>query len=409
MSGLQTIPETETAAPRRAKARLRILHVIGTLDPAWGGPVEGVRNLTTQAMKRGFDVEVVCADDPKSAWLPSWNPKIHAVGPGHLNKYGFTARLDRWLTANVGRFDAIVVNGIWMYFGYAVWKATRSIGTPYFLFIHGALDPWFRKNYPLKHIKKNIYWKLVEHKVLRDAARTLFTTQEEMVLAGGAFMPYQCKPEVTGYGIERPKLPDAFDKNRALRRLTEAHPTLAGRRYILFLARVHEKKGIDLLLKAFAASKQALPGTALVIAGPAGDIAIVSKLQALSASLGIAADVVWTGPLYGDAKWDAMRAAEVYALPSHQENFGISVVEALACGVPVLVSDKVNIWREIQSSSCGIVAPDDVAGTVRLLESWAALNEGAKSQMRVNARKCFAENFDIANTSDRFFNLISRH
>jgi glycosyltransferase involved in cell wall biosynthesis len=369
--------------------------------------VEGVRNLTTEAMERGFDVEVVCADDPDSAWLPSWNPKVHAVGPGHLDKYGFTPRLDRWLAANAKRFDAIVVNGIWMYFGYAVWKATRRIGTPYFVFIHGALDPWFRKKYPLKHIKKSIYWKLVEHRVLRDARRTLFTTQEEMLLADRAFAPYQCRPEVSGYGIERPNLPDTFDKEDAIRTLTEAHPSLANRRFILFLARIHEKKGIDLLLRGFAACRHALRGMALVIGGPAGDGRILDKLRNLASSLRIEEDVVWTGPLYGSAKWDAMRAAEVYVLPSHQENFGISVVEALACGVPVLVSDKVNIWREIQAARCGFVEPDDVAGTIRLLEAWAALPEPDKSRMRLNAKRSFAEHFDIARTSDRFFALLS--
>jgi glycosyltransferase involved in cell wall biosynthesis len=405
MQTLQSIPTVET--PAAGLRGLRVLHVIGTLNPAWGGPVEGVRNLAAQARARGIEIEVVCTDDPRCNWLPSWGIKVHAVGPGHLGKYGFSPGLDRWLAANAGRFDVIVVNGIWMYFGYAVWKAARRVGTPYFLFIHGALDPWFRKKYPLKHVKKNIYWKLFEHKVLRDAERTLFTTEEEMVLADRAFLPYECRPEISGYGIERPNLPDAFDKASALQTLTGAYPALGGRKFILFLARIHEKKGIDLLLKAFAACRQALPGTALMIAGP-GDHTIVHRLQNLAYTLGIAADVVWTGPLYGSAKWDAMRAAEVYALPSHQENFGISVVEALACGVPVLVSDKVNIWREIKAAGCGLVESDDIAGATRLLETWTALPDQGKLQMSLSARRCFADHFDIATASDRFFAMLSR-
>src|SRR5580704_15200528 len=286
---------------------MRILHVIRTLDPAWGGPVEGARNLTSQALLRGYAVEILCADDPASPRLTGWIPRIHAVGPGLL-KYGFTSGLDRWLAENLARFDVIVVHGIWMYFGYAVWKATRRIDVPYFLFIHGALDPWFRKHYPVKHVKKAVYWKALEHKVLRDAERVLFTTYEEMVLAERSFLPYQCRAEITGYGIVRPELPDRFNNTRSIEELTQTYTDLRKRNFLLFLARLHEKKGIDLLLRAFAESKRDLPDTALVIAGP-GDAATASTMRTLASSLGIANDVIWTGPLYGNAKWTALQAA----------------------------------------------------------------------------------------------------
>jgi glycosyltransferase involved in cell wall biosynthesis len=383
---------------------VKILHVMRTLDPAWGGPTEGARNLTSQAVARGYEAEVLCADDPASSWLEAWSVKVHAVGPGKF-KYGFTTGLDRWLARNLGRFDVVIVHSIWMYFSYAVWKASRRIPVPYFLFIHGALDPWFKKQYPLKHVKKTIYWKALEHKVLRDAERVLFTTHEEMVSADGAFLPYQCRAEVSGYGIVRPSLPDNFNEKRVIEDLTAEHCELGNRNFILFLARIHEKKGIDNLLRAFAAVKKELPDTAIVIAGP-GEENTVNSLRTLSASLGIARDVVWTGPLYEHAKWNALRAAEAYILPSHQENFGISVVEALACGTPVLISDKVNIWREIEAAGAGVVAPDDVEGTISLLKCWASISSKEKSGMRARARECFGSHFDITVTSERYFALL---
>jgi glycosyltransferase involved in cell wall biosynthesis len=383
---------------------MKILHIIRTLDPAWGGPVEGVRNLVSQALLRGYKAEVVCADDPASLWLRAWNARVHAVGAGRL-QYGFTTSLDRWLSGNLAQFDVVVVHGIWMYFGYAVWKATRRIRVPYFLFTHGALDPWFRRRYPLKHVKKIIYWKALEHKVLRDAERVLFTTEEEMLLADRAFLPYQCRTEITGYGIARPDLPDNFNKKRSIADLTAVHPDLGNRDFILFLARVHEKKGIDFLLEAFSASKPGRPDVALVVAGP-GDKTIMNNLRVLSSSLGIARDVIWTGPLYGSEKWNLLRAAEAYILPSHQENFGISVVEALACGTPVLISDKVNIWREIETTRSGLVAPDDVEGCISLLKGWAALSSEEKTRMSVSAKGCFESHFDITVTSDRYFALL---
>jgi glycosyltransferase involved in cell wall biosynthesis len=392
---------SESPRPHRD---MKILHTIRTLDPAWGGPVEGVRNLVSQALLHGHNAEVVCADDPASSWLEIWNVKVHAVGSGRL-QYGFTTGLDRWLSGNLARFDVVVVHGIWMYFGYAVWKATRRIPVPYFLFTHGALDPWFKRRYPLKHVKKTIYWKALEHKVLRDAERVLFTTEEEMLLAYRAFLPYQCRAEITGYGISRPDLPDNFGKGRSIGDLTATHPELGNRNFILYLGRVHEKKGIDLLLRAFSASKAELPNMALVIAGP-GDETIVNKLTALASSLGIAGQVIWAGPIYGSAKWNLLRSAEVYILPSHQENFGIGVVEALACATPVLVSDKVNIWREIESAGAGLVAPDDVEGCIGLLKGWAALSSEEKSRMSVSAKGCFENHFDITVTSERYFTLL---
>lgn len=383
---------------------MHVLHVIRKLDPAWGGPVEGVRNLTGRALARGYNVEIVCLDEASSPWLASWRPKIHPMG-GERSTYGFSRKLDQWLSSNLTRFDVVVVHGIWMYFSYAVWKATRKTPVPYFLFIHGALDPWFKTQYPVKHLKKIAYWRMFEYKVLRDAQAVLFTTEEEKRLAENAFVPYHCKPAVIGYGITKPQHSEGFDKQSTIRRLTAKHPELGNRSFLLFLARIHEKKGIDLLLKAYAACRSSLGETAVLIAGP-GNSQVIAPLKKLASTLGIGEDIVWTGPLYGESKYDTMRAADAYVLPSHQENFGISVVEALACGTPVLISNKVNICREIQASGAGLVEPDDVEGTTSLLRGWASLSRQRKMDMQANAIQCFASNFDITVTSDRFFNVL---
>jgi glycosyltransferase involved in cell wall biosynthesis len=160
------------------------------------------------------------------------------------------------------------------------------------------------------------------------------------------------------------------------------------------------------LLRAFSAAKEDLWDIALVIVGP-GDEKTVEKLRSLTFSLGIGKDVVWVGPLYGDAKWNVLQAAETYILPSHQENFGISVVEALACGTPVLISDKVNIWREIEASAAGFVAPDTTEGTISLLREWISLSSIQKSEMKMRAKQCFERHFDVAVTSDRYFSLLA--
>jgi glycosyltransferase involved in cell wall biosynthesis len=99
--------------------------------------------------------------------------------------------------------------------------------------------------------------------------------------------------------------------------------------------------------------------------------------------------------LTGELKWGALRASEIFVLPSHQENFGIVVAEALACGLPALISNKVNIWREVQSNGAGIVGVDDLEGTCTVLQRWQSMSEQEKSEMRAQARECFLHNFEI--------------
>lgn len=130
------------------------------------------------------------------------------------------------------------------------------------------------------------------------------------------------------------------------------------------------------------------------MAGPADD-AYGRRMRELTVQLGLEAHITWTGMLTGDLKWGAFRAADAFILPSHQENFGVSVVEALACGLPVLISDQINIWRQISSDHAGLIETDDLPGTVRLLRRWAELAPTEKDSLRANARLCFEKRFHI--------------
>jgi glycosyltransferase involved in cell wall biosynthesis len=142
----------------------------------------------------------------------------------------------------------------------------------------------------------------------------------------------------------------------------------------------------------------------LVMAGPEQQDA--SPWRGLARTLNIAERVTWTGMLSGDVKWGALHAAEVFVLPSHQENFGIAVVEALACGVPVLISREVNIWREIVESGAGLAAIDTVEGTRWLLESWLAKTPGEREQMKSAALRCFTERFEITRASETLLSVL---
>jgi glycosyltransferase involved in cell wall biosynthesis len=106
-------------------------------------------------------------------------------------------------------------------------------------------------------------------------------------------------------------------------------------------------------------------------------------------------------------KWGALTAADAFVLPSHQENFGIAVAEALACGRPVLISNKINIWREIEADGAGYVENDDLSGAINLLKRWLTTPETSRAEMRANARKCFTARFEIERATDSLLSVIA--
>lgn len=350
--------------------------------------MEGVRQYGVRAIQMGHQIEVLSLDDPSSAFLQDYPLPVAAIGPSQ-GSYAYNRRLKHWLLEHADQYDAIIINGLWMYHGFGAWRALRKLKVPYFVFTHGMLDPWFKRTYPLKHLKKWFYWPWAEYRVLRDATRVLFTCEQERLLARESFWLYKVKEAVVNYGAGTPPEQDM----KALRETFLAqHPDLQGKRLVLFLSRIHVKKGCDLLLKAFATVAERHPDLHLVMAGPCSD-AYLAELKGLSEQLGIAHRTSWLGMVKGDQKWGAFSSAEVFALSSHQENFGIAVAEALACGLPVLISDQVNIWREIVADHAGFAEPDTVEGTKRLLNAWLALSTSEREQMAHHARRCFERRF----------------
>ena len=123
---------------------------------------------------------------------------------------------------------------------------------------------------------------------------------------------------------------------------------------------------------------------------------------------GMTGRITWTGHLEEDLKWGAFRAAEAFVLPSHSENYGIALVEAMACGVPVLISDKVNIWREVADDMAGLVAADDLNGTIELLHRWLALTSEQRERMRVGAFNCYQQRFELQGFAERFIEFLKQ-
>lgn len=377
---------------------MRLLHAIRTVDPAGGGPIAMLTQLVPVVKNLGHAVQVISLDDPTAPSVARSPLPIEPLGPGR-GTYGYSRRLAIWLGLHVGGFDAVVVHGLWQYHGFCVRTAARQAGVPYFVFPHGMLDPWFKQAFPGKHLKKRAYWRVAEHRILRDAAAVLFTTETEKLLARQTFTPYSVTEAVVAYGTAGPDGDPAIQR----RVFEECYPQVAGRPFWLFLGRLHPKKGIDLLIDAYA---EAGGDHLLVIAGPPEDAAYLETLRLRAAHLGVSDRIVWTGMLQGEEKWGALRAADAFVLPSHQENFGVAVAEALAAGTPVLISRAVNIWREIEADRAGLTGPDTREGTVSMMRAFLGLDKPEKQALRERALATFNQRFQVRATADSLVDII---
>lgn len=377
-----------------------LLQIIRSLNPVGGGPIEGVRQVTPHLAALGVSTTVASLDPPDSPWLQ--DQPFQAIGLGPVvTGYGYRRGLPARIRALAREHDAVIINGLWQYHAFATWRALRGSGIPYFVYPHGMLDPWFKRTYPLKHLKKWAYWPWADYRVLRDAKAVLFTTEQERLLARQSFWLYQAREQVVGYGTSAPPS-DAQGQREAF---FHRFPQLRGQRILLFLSRIHPKKGVDLLIEAFATLAADDQRLRLVIAGP-DQVGWQSDLEQRTAELGIADRVIWPGMLSGELKWGAFRAAELFCLPSHQENFGVVVAEALGCGLPVAIAEPVNISTEVEQAGAGLVHPDTVAGTADALRQWLQLPELERAAMESRARKLFASRFDFASVARQLLPVL---
>jgi glycosyltransferase involved in cell wall biosynthesis len=377
---------------------MRILHIVGTIDPKAGGVSEAIRSLIEYG-PADYQQEVVSIDDPAAPFLADIPVPTHAFGP-YSSAFAYSPRLKPWLLANRDRFDAVFVHGLWVYCGIAAWQVFAD-RVPYAVFPHGMLDPYFKRAFPRKHLKKWLYWLPAQYWVLRAASKVVFTCQAEADLAKQSFWLHHWKPHVVAFGATAPS------GDHAVLRQSFAieFPQLQGRRFLLFLGRIHPKKGCDLLLEAFAKAADLDPGLDLVMAGPDPDN-LQSVLMPPLTAAGLAPRVHWLGMLQGDTKWGAFLTAEAFILPSHQENFGLAVAEALACACPVLLSDKVNIAPDIAADRAGFMEPDTPTGTLALLTRWIATTPATREAMRHQALDTFNARYDMRTNASAILRIF---
>ena len=385
---------------------MNLLHVINTCDPSTGGPIEGIKQFYKNFKINGIKPEILCSDSPKQKFNNHTDlPKIHALGPGKF-KFAYNPKLKNWLNKNIKNYDHVIVHGIWQYHNYAVWKIAKKFKKPYYIFPHGMLDPWFDKSSFIKKIKKFIYWKFIQSKILQGAESLLFTSIDDKYLSRQSYKSYNFKEKVVGYGIAGN--PNKFTNKNNL--FLKNYPGLKSKKIILFFGRIDEKKGVDLLIKAFKRLHKIRPNLHLVIAGPYQPKYVnFLKKTLLQKSDIIKNSITWTGALYDKLKWDTLNTCHFFCLPSHQENFGISIVEAMSCKKPVIITNKVNIYRAINKYKAGYVSNDDEEGIFLSLKKITNLNYVDYQRKSENAYHCYKKNFYSINTSKKLINLLKKY
>lgn len=381
---------------------MHILNIVCSTDPQKGGVIEWVRQFSPIAERLGHTVEVASFDEPDDPWVKEFPVHVHALGQ-KLRKF-YSPKMVPWLKTNADQYDAVIVHGLWRYASYGTWRALQNSPLPYFVYTHGMLDPWFKHEYPLKHFGKWLYWPWTDYRVLRDAKGTIFTCEQEKLKARQSFNLYKTNELVTTIGISTP-IGDA-KKQREI--FYEHYPETRNKRVILFLGRIHAKKGCDLMIKAFSKYAKSTPDLHLVIAGP-DNTEWVPALKKIAKDSGVSDRITWTGMISGDLKWGAFHAAEAFILPSHQENFGIAVVEAMACSVPVLISDKIDIFNEIKSDNAGLVETDTQDGTENLFRSWLSLPDSERDKLGRNALSSFQKRFEVENATKLLLKVIEEN
>ena len=210
---------------------------------------------------------------------------------------------------------------------------------------HGMLDPHSMQR---GWLKKQGYGPLLEWPLLRRARGMCYTHPEEERLAA-----ITCRWLPAGHIVELgAESPPECPRSDLRGEFRKRHPELGARTVALFLGRIHAKKGLDLLIPGFERVLCQRPDAHLLIVGP-GEPAYVNFLRTEVQKRGLGPNVTITGPLYGREKWAALAGSDLFVLPSYQENFALSVVEALRSGLPVLLSRRVNLWKDVVDAGAG--------------------------------------------------------
>jgi len=368
----------------------KILKIISSIDPSYGGPSRGVINTSIHLSKRGYLVDIVTIDKHKFNFDLSKNIRFINFKNYFGINYRFSIDFFLWLYKNRNKYQIIVVHGLWQFQTLA---ARLLIKKKYYVYTHGQLDPYFRIDIK-KKLKKFFYWYFIEYKNLQNSISILLTTEGEKSNLNKTFVnTKKIKKKVTGYGIFPQK---KLNKKIAVSKFYKKFEFLKNKNFFVFIGRFDEKKGCDIIIDAVKKIDKKLNSLILFV-GPCPDRIYKKNLINIVKKYNLSSKIYFSDALYGDLKWASIYLSRAMLLPSHGENFGISLVESLSMSRPVITSNKVNIYQDIFKYKCGLISNNNVASFSNKLLTFEKLNRQEYLRMCVNAKKCFNEKFNLSN------------
>ncbi|MFQ5850573.1 MAG: glycosyltransferase [Candidatus Binatia bacterium] len=363
---------------------VKILHVIPGISPLFGGPSKVVFEMCRELQRHGFQTEIATTDTDKEGNIDMpleqpvevegvtvWCFRCHL-----LRKYGFSLGLTKWLKGHMSEYDIIHIHAFFSYVTAVAAYYAKRCRIPYIIRPIGELDPWCLKR---GLWKKSPFYRFFGWPLLLKAAAIHVTSQME--LRGLVRLGLGQKCVVIPLGVEAASY-------ESLVRFTSSNGTCQ----LLFLSRVDPKKGLPLLLRAVRQLKNQGIDAELTVAGY-GKPFYMAEMEGLAHRLSIEEQVHFSGFVAGRDKRRCLAAADVFVLPSYHENFGVAVTEAMAAGLPVIISDQVALAQEVEESRAGRVIP---AGSVDALAE--AIEEIAtdvtkQKDMGYRARKLVEQRF----------------
>jgi glycosyltransferase involved in cell wall biosynthesis len=330
---------------------MRILHVIGRLDFADGGPPQVATRLAAGQAAQGHTVGLACyscaADydtGQQLSYLPGWNRvELHRLPRAGLLERLRGQRAVRALEPLIAAADVIHLHNVWEMILLRASQIARAMGKPYLVLPNGMLDPWSLEQ---KKWKKQVALAMGYRRMLDECAMLHLLNDSEQELI--APLNLKCEATIIPNGVNFSEI----DPLPPFGQFIASHRELSGRRFVLFLSRLHYKKGLDYLADGFALLAPKHEDLDLVVAGPDGGER--DNFQRRVAAAGLTDRVHIVGPLYGKEKFAALVDCDCFTLPSRQEGFSIAILEALAAGAPVVISTNCH-FPEVAAAGAGEV------------------------------------------------------
>jgi glycosyltransferase involved in cell wall biosynthesis len=376
---------------------MRVLHVIPSVAERSGGPATAIIPMCRALKQEGVEVLLVSTNagmdhDEGVSEYKGIPAKFFPTQMGESFKY--SRPLSSWLSSNIEQFDVAHIHAVFNHSSIAAAHVCRRAGVPYVVRPLGTLEPWSMTQ---KSIRKRVFWQISGKGMLRRAAAIHYTTQAEKLSTERLLGLNHGK--VIALGIEANSATSVTDA-----KLEQYFPELANKPYALVMSRLHPKKGLDVLIDAFLSlvQVQKFAHWRLVIAGD-GPADHVLKLKAIAGS---SSQIHFTGWLDGEKKDAVLGRASLLVLPSHQENFGLCVMEALSRSVPVLVSPHVNLAEEIVLANAGWIATVDKDALMSRLAE--ALSDDDERRRRGQAGKQLSQKYSWTTTAKNLLDLYKQ-